>query len=155
MSLPRSVAAAACGLLLAGVLTGCNSIVAMTPAAEANDPDCAAVTVRLPKSVDGQERRWTDAQATGAWGVPSSTVLLHCGVPEPGPSTLPCETVGTTDWLIDASEAPYYRFTTFGTSPAIEVYLDNREVSSRTVLDTLEFAVRMLPKTDLACTERS
>ncbi len=64
----------------------------MTPAADANDPVCAEVSVRLPDSVDGEPRRWTDAQATGAWGNPS-VVLLTCGVEPPAPSTLACQTV--------------------------------------------------------------
>lgn len=126
----------------------------MTPAADANDPDCAAVTVRLPDTVAGQERRWTDAQATGAWGAPATTVLLRCGVPEPGPSALPCETVGGTDWIVDDSEAPNYRFTTYGTSPAVEVYLDGELVPGRTALDALASAVLLLPRTDRSCSER-
>lgn len=150
----RSAAIAACVLAVAASLTGCNSIVTMKPADEANAPDCAAVTVRLPKTVDGQERRWTDAQATGAWGVPTDTVLLHCGVAEPGPSTLPCVTIGSVDWLADDSEAPYQRYTTYGRSPAVEVYLDSREVVGRAVLEALEPAVRMLPTTDAVCTDR-
>ena len=40
---------------------------------------------RLPETVDGLERRETNAQATGAWGNPAS-VLLRCGVPTPGPT---------------------------------------------------------------------
>lgn len=136
------------------VLAGCASTVAMSPAENANDPACAAVTVRLPATVEGQQRRWTDAQATGAWGAPATTVLLHCGVPEPGPSTLPCDTVGWTDWLVDDADAPYYRFTSFGTSPAVEVYLDSEEVSGRAVLDALDGAVRTLPKTGAVCLDR-
>ena len=138
----------------APAFAGCASTVAMSPADDADDPACAAVTVRLPATVDGEQRRWTDAQATGAWGAPASTVLLHCGVPEPGPSTLPCDTVGSTDWLIDDADAPYYRFTSFGTSPAVEVYLDSDAVSSRAVLDVLDDAIRTLPKTGAVCLER-
>ena len=118
----------------------------MTPADAANDPDCAAVTSRLglirDGDVDGQQRRWTDAQATGAWGDPDrpgtpTTVLLTCGVEVPGPSTLTCQRVGGVDWLMDDSEAPNYRFTTFGRDPAVEVYLDYDTVSGATVLDAL------------------
>jgi len=125
----------------------------MEPAPEANSPDCAAVTVRLPAAVDGQPRAWTDAQATGAWGSPT-TVLLTCGLEPPGPSTLPCETVDGVDWLIDDSEAPSYRFTTFGRVPAVEVYLDYDVVSARSVLGALTNAVRMLPSSASECTER-
>lgn len=125
----------------------------MTSAGDANDPACAAVIVRLPASVDGQDRRWSDAQATGAWGTPTS-VLLTCGLEAPGPSLLPCETAGGVDWLIDDSEAPHYRFTTFGRSPALEVYLDSSVVSGRSVLDSLGTAVQQLPSDGAECTER-
>lgn len=126
----------------------------MSPADDANNPECAAVTVRLPTTVDGQQRRWTDAQATGAWGVPVDVVVLHCGVAEPGPSMLPCVSAGSVDWLVDDAAAPFYRFTTYGTSPAVEIYLDSEKVSGKAVLDALEPAVRMLPTTGALCTER-
>lgn len=134
-------------------LTGCASTVSMTPAKEANDPACAALMVRLPDSVDGQQRRWTDAQATGSWGDPT-TVLLTCGLESPGPSTLPCQSVGGVDWLIDDSEAPRYRFTTFGRTPAVEVYLDYDVVSGASVLGALSTAAQQLPATGSVCTER-
>lgn len=134
-------------------LSGCSGTAAMEPAAQANDPACAAVTVRLPDAVDGESRRWTDAQATGAWGTPT-TVLLTCGVTAPGPSTLPCQSAGGVDWLIDDSGAPNYRFTSFGRTPAVEVYLDYDVVSARSVLDALAPAVRQLPVDGSECTER-
>jgi len=134
-------------------LTGCASTVSMTPAKQANDPACAAVMVRLPDSVDGQQRRWTDAQATGSWGDPT-TVVLTCGVDAPGPSTLPCQSVGGVDWLIDDSEAPRYRFTTFGRTPAVEVYLDYDVVSGASVLGALSNAALQLPSDGAVCTEK-
>jgi uncharacterized protein YceK len=135
------------------LLSGCATTVSMDAAPEADSPDCAAVTVRLPAAVDGQSRVWTDAQATGAWGAPT-TVLLTCGLEPSGPSTLPCETVDGIDWLIDDTEAPRYRFTTFGRTPAVEVYLDYDVVSARSVLGALSSAVRMLPTTESECTDR-
>lgn len=137
----------------AGLLTGCSGTVSMTPAKGANDPACAAVTVRLPDAVDGQQRRWTDAQATAAWGDPS-TVLLTCGVAEPGPSTLPCDTRAGVDWIIDDTDAPKYRFTTYGRTPALEVYLDYDAVSGSQVLTDIGTAVGQLPTTGAVCTER-
>lgn len=125
-------------------LAGCSSTVSLQPAAYANDPACADVIVRLPDSVDGQERRWTDAQATGAWGDPSA-VLLTCGLEPPGPSELRCITVGGVDWLVDESESPHYRLTTYGRSPAVQLYVDNEVVSPNDVLDTLSRAVSQLP----------
>ncbi|MCR2809366.1 MULTISPECIES: DUF3515 domain-containing protein [unclassified Microbacterium] len=150
----RRPAAASAVLLIAGVLalSGCTSTVSLQPAADADEPACADVTVRLPALVDGEERRWTDAQATGAWGDPAS-VILTCGVTPPGPTTLPCQSVNGVDWIIDESEAPRYRVTTFGRTPAVEVYLDNDLVSSAAVLDTLSRVVSVLPADGSACTD--
>ncbi|CAN7307766.1 DUF3515 family protein [Microbacterium sp. LjRoot45] len=149
----RSVAAGSAAVLLASLLSACATTVSLQPAPAADSPDCAAVTVRLPATVDGQPRVWTDAQATGAWGAPSS-VILTCGLEPPGPSTLQCQSVGGVDWLIDDSEAPRYRFTTFGRVPAVEVYLDYDVVSGNDVLNALSGAVGMLPSTDLECVDR-
>ena len=153
--MPRRTAAHAVAaplLLACALLTGCTSTVALEPAENANDPACADVTVRLPDAVDGQPRRWTDAQATGAWGDPAS-VIITCGVPELGPTTLPCQSVNGVDWVIDESEAPRYRVTTFDRTPAVEVYLDNDVVSSAEVLDRLSQIVSVLPQNGAACTE--
>lgn len=140
-------------------LTSCSSTVSLTPAKNANDPACAEVMTAagFPGSIDGNERRWTDAQATAAWVDDAGrvTVVMSCGVEVPGPSTLPCQTAGGVDWLIDDSEAPNYRFTTFGRDPAVEVYLDSDVVSGRAVLDALGSAVQQLPPTGAVCTERS
>ena len=125
----------------------------MTPAAGANDPQCAEVSVRLPGELAGLERRWTDAQATGAWGSPAA-VLLTCGVEPPGPTTLPCQTVGGVDWIIDETEAPSYRVTTFGRTPAVEVYLDTTVASSADVLDRLSTVVSLLPTDGSTCSDR-
>src|SRR6478736_10286212 len=145
----RALAAA---LVVAGAigLAGCSSAVSLSAAPDANDPRCADVTVRLPSSVDGQQRRWTDAQATGAWGDPAA-VLLTCGVESPGPSTLRCITVGGVDWLVDESDAPRYRLTTYGRTPAVQVYVDNEVVSSNNALDDLRLAVAQLPQ-EAECT---
>ena len=140
-------------LLALGVtLTGCTSTVTLQPAEGANDPACARITAFLPDSVAGQQRRWTDAQATGAWGDPVS-VILSCGVPAPAVSELPCQTVDGVDWLIDDSEAPNYRFTTFGREPAVQVYVDYDVVASFDVLSSLSKLVGKLPRT-AQCTER-
>ena len=152
MPRPPALLAAATILLTGALLSACSSTVSLEPGAEANDPACADVTVRLPDSVDGEPRRWTDAQATGAWGDPAS-VIITCGVPELGPTTLPCTPVGGVDWVIDDSDAPRYRVTTFGRTPAVEIYLDNDVVSSAQVLDTLSQVVTVLPQNGSVCTD--
>ena len=128
------------------LLSGCASAVPMTPAADAENPACAGVIVRLPDTVADQPSRETNAQATGAWGDPSA-VLLTCGVEVPGPTTLPCLTVNGVDWIEDDSEAPMYRYTTYGREPATEVYLDSEIVSGSTTLVDLASAVSTIPST--------
>lgn len=131
----------------------------MTPADDANNPACADAMVILPNSVDGQQRRWTDAQATAAWGDPLA-VLFTCGVEPPGPSTLPCQTAGGVDWLVDDTDAPRFRFTSYGRDPAVEIYLeygnasDEGAVSGRAVLEALGPAVDRLPENGHVCLER-
>lgn len=150
MSARRPSALSAAVLVAAAGLSGCTSAVSMQPARDANDPLCAEVSVRLPASIDNQERRQTDAQATGAWGDPAS-VLLTCGVEPPGPTTLPCRTVDGVDWIIDDQGDSRFRVTTFGRTPAVEVFLDNTMVSSLDVLSALTPAVSRLP-VDGECT---
>lgn len=130
---------------MAAALTGCAGTVSMQPAESANEPLCADVTARLPATVAGLERRWTDAQATGAWGDPAA-VLLTCGVTPPGPTTLVCQEVGGVDWIIDDSAAPKYRFTTYGRTPAVQVYLDYDLVSGGAALQALSPILEQLPE---------
>ncbi|WP_203579678.1 DUF3515 family protein [Microbacterium hibisci] len=150
MRVPSLLVALGLVAVAAAGLTGCSQTVDLDPAPEANAALCAEVTSNLPGSVSGQPRRWTDAQATGAWGEPSK-VLLTCGVEPPGPTTLRCEEVAGVDWIIDDSDAPRFRVTTFGRTPAVEIYLDTTAddegngVSSRDVLDALSPIVSVLP----------
>ena len=128
------------------LLVGCTAAVPLQPAADANNPACADVIVHLPATVADQAERETNAQATGAWGDPAA-VLLHCGVPVPGPTTTPCLNVNGIDWLEDDSEAPTYRYTTYGRDPAVELVIDSEIVSGSTVLVDLANAVSSIPAT--------
>ena len=132
-------------------VAGCAGQVPMTAAADSNNPDCAAVTVRLPNTVADLPKRETNAQATGAWGSPAS-ILLTCGVEVPGPSTLPCVSVNDVDWIEDDSQAPLYRYTSYGRTPAVEVVIDSDAVSGTTTLVDLGAAVSVLPQT-AKCTD--
>lgn len=145
------VVAALAPALLLGVVA-CSPAVPMTPAQDATNPLCADVIVRLRAvpSIDGFDRRTTDAQATAAWGTPSA-ILLRCGVPVPGPSTLLCATVKGVDWLRDDSQAPNYIFTTYGRDPAVEVIVNGDEASGTEALIALSNAVGSIPATR-ACT---
>lgn len=129
-------------------LTGCRGpSVPMEAAALANAPECAEVTVRLPQTVDGLELRLTNAQATGAWGNPAS-VLLHCGVPTPPPTTDRCVSLNGIDWVEDDSRAPTYVYTSYGRSPAAQVTIDasSGEISGTNVLMDLGSAIDHLPR---------
>jgi hypothetical protein len=122
------------GVLALLTLSGCSSTVALKPAPDANNPTCAEVTVRLPDAIDGFDRRWTDAQATGAYGDPT-TVIVACGVAVPGPTaTLQCITLEGIDWLVDDSDAPWMRMTSYGRDPAVQVFVDTKRVGANEVL---------------------
>ncbi|WP_229703215.1 DUF3515 family protein [Microbacterium murale] len=138
------VLSAAVGMSLG--LSGCTSTIHMEPAVDANDPLCAEVTVRLPDSVGDQSRVWTDAQATAAWGTPSS-VLVTCGLEPPAPTTQQCVSLSGVDWIVDESETPKLRLTTYGRAPAVQVYVDTTILSADSVLQSLAGAVQQLPKT--------
>ncbi|WP_127793717.1 DUF3515 family protein [Agromyces sp. LHK192] len=131
-------------------LAGCASTVSLEHAEDAAAVECADVVVRLPDVVAEQAERQTDAQGTGAWGDPAA-VLLRCGVPTPGPTEDRCVTVDGVDWVIDESDAPRYRFTTYGRTPAVEVVVDNEIVSGTTAITDLANAVSVIPA-DGACT---
>jgi hypothetical protein len=145
----RVVGSLTAAVLIAAVLTGCSPTVTLTAASYAADPGCAEVTVRLPDTLDEQERRQTDAQATAAWGEPA-TVLLHCGVEPLGPTTDRCISISGVDWVEDATDAPVYSYTTYGRSPAIEVTIDSEKASGTNVLTDLSGIVSILPVGD-AC----
>lgn len=154
----RRLASAA--LLAVGValLAGCSTTIHLEPAADANNPICADVMVGLKNanSIADLDRRWTDAQATAAWGVEGdpSAIILRCGVTVPGPtSDLQCATLEGVDWLVDTSETPYLRLTTYGRDPAVQLYIDTEAVSSNDVISsrTLVGAIQSSP-VDGECT---
>jgi hypothetical protein len=136
----------AAGLVATALLTGCSATVNLEAAPLANNPACAEITVRLPDAIGDQTKRVTNAQATGAWGEPSS-VILRCGLEPVAVSTLTCVTAGEVDWLVDDSQAPSYRFITFGRSPATEVIVDSKSVAGVTALESLAEAVQNIPAT--------
>ncbi|MDQ0645340.1 DUF3515 family protein [Microbacterium murale] len=154
----RRLAAAALLLLGTALLGGCSTTVHLEPADDANNPLCAEVSVGLQNvaSIADKDRRWTDAQATGAWGDPGepSAIILRCGVAVPAPtSELQCVTLEGVDWLVDASDTPFLRLTTYGRDPAVQLYIDTGAVSSNDVISTrtLVGAVTAIPS-DGKCT---
>ena len=79
--------------------------------------------MRVPDTIGELDRRTTKRAATAAWGEPTA-VIYRCGLPDLGPSDLPCFDVDGVDWLLDESNAPRYVFTTYGRTPATEVIVD-------------------------------
>ncbi|MGO3148105.1 MAG: DUF3515 domain-containing protein [Leucobacter sp.] len=130
---------------LATLLSGCATEVPMETAVDANNPACADVIVRLPDTVDGLDRRTTNAQATGAWGDPAS-VLLYCGIEASGPTTDTCVSVDGVDWIIDESRAPLYRFEAYGRSPGLEVIVDSEQANGTNVIAALSSVTEQLPQ---------
>ena len=132
-------------------LTGCAATVNLEPAEGSNDPACAEVMVRLPSQLGGLEERYTNAQATAAWGDPAA-VLLRCGLEPVEVSALPCVTAGGIDWLVDDALAPSYRFISYARYPAVEVIVDSNSASGITSLEGLAAAVSQLPATKFCTT---
>lgn len=150
----RRLAAVAGAIALTAGLAGCSTTVHLEPAADANDPACANVSVLLPDTVGGYERVWTDAQATGAWGDP--TVVLRCGVEPPAPSDLVCTTLGGVDWLVLEQEEERQRLVTYGREPAIEVIIRRGEqVDFQSIVDSLSSNIQSgLAPATAQCTDR-
>lgn len=127
-------------------LSGCAASVNLEPAEDSNNPGCAEVMVRLPSQLGGLQERYTNAQATAAWGDPAA-VLLRCGLEPVEVSTLPCVSAAGIDWLVDDSLAPSYRFISYARFPAVEVIVDSDNASGITSLEGIAGAVAQLPVT--------
>jgi hypothetical protein len=146
MKISRLATLATTAIALSLALSACSPTVSLEPAADANNPGCADVIVRLPDGVDGQERRTTNAQSTAAWGTPT-TVILRCGIEPAEISTLPCVTASDVDWLVDESAKPSFRFISFGRDPAIEVIVDSENAVGVNALESLAPAVQSIEAT--------
>ncbi len=133
------------------LLSGCAATVNLEAAEDANNPACAEVSVRYPDQIGDLAQRWTNAQATTAYGEPAA-ILVRCGLEPVFVSTLPCVTASSVDWLVDDSSAPNFRFISFGRTPAVEVIVDSEIASGVSALDGLAQAVSKLPA-DAFCSE--
>ena len=138
-------------LVLIPLLSGCAATVNLDPAALANDPACAEVSVRYPSSIGELEQRYTNAQATSAWGEPAA-IIARCGLEPVEVSELSCVSAGGVDWLVDDSQAPSYRFISFARNPAVEVIVDSQKASGVGALEALASAVSKIPASKI-CTE--
>jgi hypothetical protein len=138
-------------LLAIPLLAGCAATVNLEPAELANDPACAEVSVRYPASIGDLAQRYTNAQATSAWGEPAA-VIARCGLEPVEVSQLSCVIAGGVDWLVDDSKAPNYRFISFARNPAVEVIVDSNQASGVSTLEALAGAVSKIPASKV-CTE--
>jgi hypothetical protein len=144
----RRLLAAAGAALAAAALSGCAQTVSLDAAPHANNPGCAAISVRLPGTIAGQGQQHTDAQGTSAWGDPA-TVILRCGVALLGPTTQPCITVDGVDWVLESSQnTKVTRYITFGRDPATELIIERSgSVSAASVLPAISVSVRNIKAT--------
>ena len=134
----------ATGLATIGLLSGCTATVVVDAAADANNPACAEIIVRLPDQVGELTKRQTNTQSTGAWGNPTG-VILRCGLEPVEISNFTCVTAGDIDWLVDDTKSPSYRFITYATKPATEVIIDSTQISGVSALEALSSAVGNIP----------
>lgn len=141
----RFAALAGVAALTAGLVSCSGGDYPMEAAPYANDPACADVIVRLPDTVAGQERRYTNAQSTGAWGNPAN-ILLYCGTELSTPTTDDCVSVNGVDWVIDRSNAPLYRFDAYGRNPGVHVIVNGDNVSGTDTVLALRQVIEMLPQ---------
>ncbi|MCV2393990.1 DUF3515 domain-containing protein [Actinotalea sp. M2MS4P-6] len=152
---PLPVAAA---LALVVPLAGCATRVPVEPAPSAGDPLCAEVVLALPLELGGLERVLTDSQASMAWGDPAHPIVLRCGVEPPGPTTDQCVTADdgevAVDWVAvpgeaDATGAADWTFTTYGRSPAVEVFVPAEVTGTRSTSFLVELgpAISKIPAT--------
>lgn len=143
----RRAALAVLAVAGAAAIGGCSQNVHLEPQPSANDPLCAEVSVRLPDTIGNQARQWTDAQATAAWGDDDgTTAIFACGKKPPAPSTLQCVSIGGVDWVVDETDFPRLRMTTYGRTPAAEIYVDTERLSSNEALAAVGSAAQQLPK---------
>lgn len=147
---------AAAGAVLA--LAGCTPTISVRPAPAATTTGCASLIVRLPSTLGALPKRETDSQGTAAWGDPEG-VQLRCGVTPPGPTTDPCFTISSVDWIrVDSGTGSAARevWTTFGRTPATEVVIDPKHASENDALGPISDAVTAaMPTTNRTCTAPS
>lgn len=128
------------------MLAGCSSSVqvAVPPTASA----CHAP--EWPSTVGGRGRVGTSPSSAqvAAWGDPA--VIARCGVAALGPTTDPCIDVNGVDWVaVQLSDGA--RFTTFGTTPAVEVLIPDAYRPEPLLLPAFTQVARALPHNGLSC----
>jgi hypothetical protein len=145
----------ATGLLVLGVagglVSGCSDAVQVTP--PAHQQACEAATARWPKTVSGKASRAVEvsggrASDAAAWGDPA--VIATCGWPALAPTTAECVEVDGVGWVVEQL-SDGVRFTTFGTSPAMEVLVPHAYAPEPLLLPAFTAAARALPTNGRTC----
>jgi hypothetical protein len=141
------VAALACGA--AGCSTG-QEVTAVGPAPSASAAACTDALALAPATVLGHPRTSFDVTGAAAWGPPD--IVLRCGLPEPGPSSIQCLSIDDVDWLLDDRGDPVV-YTTFGRAPAAQVRVSAQLPPSdaSAALVDLRPVVAALPRTGRTC----
>ncbi|MBP2435851.1 DUF3515 family protein [Microbacterium amylolyticum] len=128
-------------------LAACTPTINLEAAPHANTVECSEANVRIPDAFGDTQRVWTNAQSTAAWGEPTA-IIYTCGLDEPAPTTLQCVRMQGVDWIVDPEEdSAYMRITTYGRSPAIQMYIDASAISPDAVLPGMAAAALQLPQT--------
>lgn len=128
------------------LLAGCSSGVKV--AVPSASPACEAPA--WPSTVSGHARVDTDpvSPRVAAWGDPA--VIARCGVGALGPTSDPCVVVDGVGWVAHTL-SDGARFTTFGTTPAVEVLVPKAYAPEPLLLPSFTAVARSLPHNDLSC----
>lgn len=130
-------------LALLAALAGCAPTLTVEPAPSPDDPACADVMLRMPEEIDGSTDRDTSSQGTEAWGDPA-IAIVRCGMEPPAPTTDSCVNVSGVDWISTEESEDYWRFVSYGRSPALEVLVDPTAVAGATVLAEISPAIAQI-----------
>ncbi|MBL8931831.1 MAG: DUF3515 family protein [Kineosporiaceae bacterium] len=153
---PRATSAASLtAVLIVATTAACSGGEEVTAAPRAGESACTAALAAAPQTVLNRARGSMDVPGVLVWGQ-DPRIVLRCGLPEPGPSTLPCLTVEGLDWVIDDTADPVTAVS-YGRSPAVEISMARVGPTSDlpAALVDLAPAARVLPGTGRTCTGRS
>jgi hypothetical protein len=143
------------GLLVLGVagglLSGCSSVVHVSPPVHANE--CDSATPKWPAEVAGQGTRAVDTDGgtkgdASAWGDPA--VIATCGWPALGPTDKECLDIDGVYWVVEPL-SDGVKFTTFGREPAIQVLVPDAYKPEPLLLPAFGPAAKALPTNGREC----
>ena len=119
----------------------------LRPAARAEDPACARIADRYPDRIAGESRDPVSVTGVASWG--NGGVVLRCGLEPPAETADPCVEVDGVDWVFreDGSTGSGYRvLVTYGRSPAVQAFVDDRVAAIDGVLVDLSDVVRPIER---------